>query len=130
VAVKNANLAALGRLCADLLPDLTPLPVAADRTAGTLYKFHCRWSGDPTALPAVVDALAAVGMRVRRPVPGLHRTPMFRADGYGATDAFLAELVEFDTRDLYEPADDLVAGWAAALGRAVESGRLLERVRL
>jgi hypothetical protein len=68
----------------------------------------------------VVETLAAVGMRVRRPVPGLHRTPLFRADGYPATDGFLADLIEFDTRDLYEPAERLLAGWRAALGRAVE----------
>lgn len=132
--VKNANLERFAALLA-AVPGLTPLPVGEDRSHGTLYKFHCRWDGEPVKLPAVMSRLKAAGIRVRHPAAPLHRIPLFTEaelptlivsgfDGrtplgapgtFPATDRFLDRLLEFDTRDLYEPADERIATWSARL---------------
>jgi dTDP-4-amino-4,6-dideoxygalactose transaminase len=134
--MKNSNLERFAAALA-AVPGLAPLPVADDRSHGTLYKFHCRWTGMPAQLPTVISRLREVGMRVRRPAEPLHRLPLFtdadlpaliapdlrsrtplagKAD-FPATDRFLDGLLEFDTRDLYQPAGDRIATWSARLTR-------------
>ena len=132
--VKNANIAKLSAILARF-PDLQTLPVGAARSNGTLYKFHCRWNGDQAELPKLASRLRGAGMRVRLPAQPLHTLPLFHdaevaalAGGdevrrrplanpsdFPATDEFLTGLLEFDTRDLYDPADDRFRVWDARL---------------
>ncbi|MEU3855754.1 DegT/DnrJ/EryC1/StrS family aminotransferase, partial [Streptomyces sp. NPDC029554] len=92
------------------------------RTAGALYKLHwCLTDGPPPH--EVVTALRAAGVKAWLPAQPLHQLPPFTdpdlatlldlprpaqaaPDSFPGTSRFLADLVEIDTRDLYEPLPD------------------------
>lgn len=136
LALRERNLAAVTEH-ARLLPGLEPVATGPDRTAGTLYKLHFRWRGRASA-DDVVALLRGLGVRVRRPQAGLHRTPLFQRPellaafpsvpsfdacdpaAFPQTDRFLTDLVEFDGLDLYEDDPQAVARYARAFQTAAD----------
>lgn len=122
LATKNERQAAVESILAALVPGLQPLPDPEGRTAGALYKWHWRAVSDFTADDAV-RALRGAGLRAGRPARPLHTTPLFTTPGLGAelrlphltlpapdsfpgTGQLLDNLVEIDTRDMYDPVPD------------------------
>lgn len=131
LSLKNARQAAVEKVLGRL-PGLAPLPRAKGHDDGALYKWHWQ-QADERVLPL----LAGSGLRVRRPAPGLHTLPLFNDPGlarsvlpiaprvpvagpYPATDAFLADLIEVDTREVYDPGHDPVPAYDRALARVAE----------
>ncbi|WP_435108052.1 aminotransferase class I/II-fold pyridoxal phosphate-dependent enzyme [Nocardiopsis synnemataformans] len=137
LALKNRRQAAVEHVLAGL-PELAlePLARAPGHDGGALYKWHWHHSDPGRVLPA----LAGAGLRVRRPAPGLHTLPLFTdpdlaralvpgaprlppAGPRPATDAFLAGLIEADTRDVYDPDCDPLPLYRDALHRAAAHPR-------
>jgi dTDP-4-amino-4,6-dideoxygalactose transaminase len=142
VRIKNGNLARLRAAMQALLPSLVPLPASDQPSAGTLYKFHARWRGPDVTAQETRDLLATAGTRARRPAAALHTLPLFtdpdvlaalypqapnpartHAGDYPRTDDFLADLIEFDTRDLYHESPVIAHHYERALDLAASKLR-------
>lgn len=131
LALKNDRQMAVEEVL-DQLPGLVPLPRAKGHDGGAFYKWH--WTHpDERVLPM----LAGAGLRVRRPAPGLHTLRLFTdpdlarsvlpvaprvpvAGSYPTTDRFLADLIEIDTREVYDPDHDPTPTYTEALARVTE----------
>ncbi|MEV8476244.1 DegT/DnrJ/EryC1/StrS family aminotransferase [Streptomyces sp. NPDC051173] len=122
LATKNERQADVEKLLANALPCLVPLPDPPGRSTGALYKWHWR-NTSPHPVDTVIRILHAAGVRAARPSRPLHHTPLFTDPGLAAslrlpsippaapdsfpgTDQLLKQLVEIDTRDMYEPLPD------------------------
>lgn len=141
IRIKNENLAQLARLLHEFLPGLSPPSLRPAVDVGTWYGYKPQWMcAEETRVSraVLVDALRAEGVPVEIPGALLHRQPLFEYAGplahlvgrrplvdpedYGPTDAMQARIVSWETKHLYEPADDLVRAWGVALekcGRAL-----------
>jgi len=125
IKIKNSNLAVLGRVIAETIGDLTPPMREQDFSSGTWYSFPCTWANQEVPVNSVISALQQQGFRVRAAPDPLHRERLFvdpslltsqvferwlpcRKDDYPATDRHCSRIISWDTRDLYEPAEEVL----------------------
>lgn len=138
IQTKNANLRALSNLLREHLPEIRIPTFTPEHTGGTWYSFRCVWDEScGSSRDEAIQALRRVGIRVSPPDSPLH-------DQYGFSDLSLFstlsprggetrppqscpraerltnQLLCWDTREFYEPADELLAWYDGALAKARE----------
>ncbi|MHB0929634.1 MAG: hypothetical protein ACYC3W_12160, partial [Candidatus Nanopelagicales bacterium] len=93
-------------------------------TQGTWYALNCRWVHPEIDSDLIFKALKAEGVRVNRPSGWLHNEPIFYeqaliphrtafsskqpALNFPNTVSLFNSIIGFDTREFYEPADDIL----------------------
>ena len=138
IDIKNRNLELLARALEQHAPWLTPPRRRPWFTSGTWYGFRCAVDLPPDHAPAALQLLrdSDVAMSTRSVL--LHRQRLFSdpsplrthvpqppalcdPDDYPMADAAVGRSVAIETLQLYEPAEELIEGWAIAFQRVTEA---------
>lgn len=137
IAVRNRNLALLDEYIATYLPNATP-PVRKDGfTHGTWYGYRPDWQHDHVTTAQLIAKLQKHGVPVSECPDMLHKNKLFadispltsspltkqvmdEGGGFPVADAHRQRRLDWDTRLLFEPADELLDAWKSALQRVAE----------
>lgn len=130
IQFKNNNLNQLSKLIEKYLPHMIP-PQRHDKfTYGTWYSYKCRWEHPTIKRDRVIELLLAAGLSVEKPSGLLHKKPIFtQADQffpgskaqpavegeYVESELLMENLIDWETRNLYEPADEILDQYIIAL---------------
>lgn len=129
ISVKNANLLKLRAALLEFLPQLTTPRQSESFTDGTWYSYNCRWVDRDISVKTIVAALKAEGIAVERHFDCLQKEPIFSDQSILTsyqqlpskpfrclnTEALHHEVIELDTRYMYEPCDALISQYVVAL---------------
>jgi perosamine synthetase len=139
--IKNRNTELLFAELAKHLPALVPPDRAPEFDHGAWYAVRARWTDPEVPASSVIAALHAEGVPVERqgrplhhhrvfadpaplkPLP-LHSAPTCAPEHFPASEAIYEHTIGWDTRELYEPADELIGQWSRAFAAVAERLRL------
>ena len=132
ISIKNQNISKLNEALNKYLPDLNS-PIRQNQfDSGTWYKLHCPWSNQLIPRDLILKVLQREGVLVSVPSPSLHRehlftdpspltsfrfeqAPLCNPNDYPVADALFEKSVCWNTREFYEPADEIIENYAFAL---------------
>jgi dTDP-4-amino-4,6-dideoxygalactose transaminase len=134
VRIKNENTELLLAALGEHLPGLAAPSRAPEFDHGAWYAIRARWTDPALPTAAVLAALQAEGVPVERQGTPLHRhallgdpkvlspvhahaVPTTARSDFPVAEQIYADTIGWDTRELYEPAADIVARWSAAFAR-------------
>lgn len=131
ITIKNQNLSLLSQAIGENLPGLKPFTKQEGFTNGTWYTFQCSWQDDVISRDSMLRALQAEGVLVSKPRNMLHREPIFidpspmtsykferkpivEQSQYRVSDSLYNNLITWHTRELYDPAEDVIQSYGRA----------------
>jgi len=145
ISVKNANLLRLADALNRYLPDLCPPSRKKEFTSGTWYAFQCSWRNQEIRRDILIAALKAEGVSVTKPTHLLHnerlfydfsplstfrfrRRPRYRKHEYLKSELLFDQIIGWETRELYEPANEIVDSYALAFEKISRNLRRLVKL--
>jgi perosamine synthetase len=131
ISIKNKNLLKLSKALQDYLPDLVSPTRKIEVTSGTWYAFYCSWTNQEISRDLILRALQAEGVLVSKPDSLLHqqilfadpspmtsykfdKLPMCSKTDYPNSNLIFERLIGWQTREMYELADETIASYALA----------------
>lgn len=128
IEIKNDNLSQLEKVIRSEFPQLTH-PIRDSRfNKGTWYMYYCTWENEELSRDVLLSAMKAEGMAVNKPEPFLNKQKIFKdpsiyttldfsdycncSDQYPVSEWLMQVLIGFDTREMYEPADEILNMYA------------------
>lgn len=144
IDIKNKNLSKLTKLINTYLPNLICPKRNLGFTSGTWYAFRCKWDHDIVSRSLLLKILKSEGMLVEKPSSLLHKQrlfydpspmtsytfskiPLCNKNDYPVSDLLFDKLIGWDTREFYEPAEEIIQSYSLILEKIAKNwDRILE----
>lgn len=134
IKIKNNNFSLLDKLIDKYLPDLKTPERCEGFTDGTWYSYQCRWEHPTIERDKVLSLLQEYGLSADKPSGLLHEQEIFNQpenmfhyfnfnkknteqEEYKEGKRLMHNIIGWDTRDLYEPAEGILKKYENALKR-------------